>query len=111
MPAKKTMAKADPKTVMAIAAHPDDTEFMMAGTLLLLQQAGWKVHCLILSNGDCGTPDKTKAAIVAERLKEAKAAFGRAGFVFHKPFVGDLEIFYEKKLLERVISGRFSGFL
>ncbi|MCC8180243.1 MAG: PIG-L family deacetylase [Planctomycetes bacterium] len=104
MCAKKRMAQAEPKTAMAIAAHPDDIEFMMAGTLLLLKQAGWKIHCLILSTGDCGTPDETKAAIVARRLKEAKASFDRAGFVFQKPFVGDLEIFYDKKLLERVIS-------
>lgn len=92
------------KSVLAVAAHPDDIEFMMAGTLLLLKQRGWKIHCLVLSNGDCGTPDETRTAIVARRLKEAKASFDRAGFVFHKPFVGDLEIFYGKKLLERVIS-------
>ncbi len=92
------------QTAMAIAAHPDDIEFMMAGTLLRLKERGWKIHCLVLSTGDCGTPNETKAAIVKKRLKEAKASFDLAGFVFHPPFVGDLEIFYEKKLLARVIS-------
>jgi LmbE family N-acetylglucosaminyl deacetylase len=102
---KKTkIRESDPKTAMAIAAHPDDIEFMMAGTLLLLKRAGWKIHCLILSTGDCGTPDLPKSSIVKMRLKEAKASFDLAGFVFHKPFVGDLEIFYGRKLLGRVIS-------
>ena len=30
------------KTAIAIAAHPDDIEFMMAGTLLLLKKQGTK---------------------------------------------------------------------
>ncbi|MFM8357090.1 MAG: PIG-L family deacetylase, partial [Verrucomicrobiota bacterium] len=29
--------------VLALAAHPDDIEFCMAGTLLRLQAAGWEV--------------------------------------------------------------------
>ena len=29
------------KTAIAIGAHPDDIEFYMAGTLLLLKKAGW----------------------------------------------------------------------
>ncbi len=33
------------KTAMAIAAHPDDIEFFMAGTLLLLKQNGYQIHC------------------------------------------------------------------
>ncbi|MDQ6630443.1 MAG: PIG-L family deacetylase, partial [Verrucomicrobiota bacterium] len=32
------------KTAFAIAAHPDDIEFMMAGTLLLLKNAGYEIH-------------------------------------------------------------------
>ena len=37
--------------VLAIAAHPDDIEFMMAGTLLLLKQAGCETHYLNIANG------------------------------------------------------------
>ncbi|MDG2125455.1 MAG: PIG-L family deacetylase, partial [Verrucomicrobiales bacterium] len=40
---------------MAIGAHPDDIEFMMAGTLLLLQKQGWEVHYMNLSSGNCGS--------------------------------------------------------
>ncbi len=31
-------------TVFAIVAHPDDIEFMMAGTLFLLKDAGADIH-------------------------------------------------------------------
>ncbi|MFA6111669.1 MAG: PIG-L family deacetylase, partial [Candidatus Latescibacterota bacterium] len=32
--------------VFAVAAHPDDIEFGMAGTLLLLARAGCRLHYL-----------------------------------------------------------------
>ena len=36
--------------VLAAAAHPDDIEFMMAGTLLLLKRAGAEIHMWNLAN-------------------------------------------------------------
>ena len=41
--------------VLAAAAHPDDIEFMMAGTLLRLGDAGCEVHLWTLANGCCGS--------------------------------------------------------
>jgi LmbE family N-acetylglucosaminyl deacetylase len=35
--------------VLAIAAHPDDIEIFMAGTLLRLAEAGWELHYFNLS--------------------------------------------------------------
>jgi N-acetylglucosamine malate deacetylase 1 len=37
--------------VLAIVAHPDDVEFVMAGTLLLLADLGWQVHYMTVANG------------------------------------------------------------
>jgi len=34
------------ENAIAIAAHPDDIEFLHGGTLLLLKQAGWAIHYL-----------------------------------------------------------------
>ena len=45
------------KTAIAIAAHPDDIEFYMAGTLLLLKRAGYEIHYMNVANGNCGSVD------------------------------------------------------
>ena len=45
----------DNPVAIAIAAHPDDIEFTMAGTLLLLKQAGFEIHYLNLATGNCGS--------------------------------------------------------
>ena len=44
-----------PPVVLAAAAHPDDIEFLFAGTLLSLKQAGCEVHLWNLSNGCLGS--------------------------------------------------------
>ena len=41
---------------MAIGAHPDDIEFSMAGTLLLLKRAGFETHYFNIASGNCGKP-------------------------------------------------------
>jgi LmbE family N-acetylglucosaminyl deacetylase len=45
------------KNAIAIAAHPDDIELTMAGTLLLLKKAGYEIHYINLSGGDCGSTE------------------------------------------------------
>ena len=35
-----------PPRAMCVAAHPDDIEFLMAGTLLLLAERGYEPHYL-----------------------------------------------------------------
>ena len=61
-------------TVIAIAAHPDDIEFVMAGTLLLLGDAGWDLHYLNLSAGNLGSTTMTSAKTARVRRGEAQAA-------------------------------------
>jgi N-acetylglucosamine malate deacetylase 1 len=39
-------------SAIAVAAHPDDIEFMMAGTLLLLKRAGYEIHYFNLLSGN-----------------------------------------------------------
>ncbi len=90
------------KTALAIAAHPDDIEFLMAGTLLLLGAAGWKLHYLNLASGNCGSMVNTPAQTRAIRRREAQAAAKQLGARWHPPFVDDAEIFYEDRLLRRV---------
>ena len=88
--------------VLAIVAHPDDIEFVAAGTLLRLREAGWQTHYLNLSGGDCGSttsgPDETRAT----RAAEGRAAAAILGAEFHESLASDLCIFYEERLLRRL---------
>ena len=87
---------------MAIAAHPDDIEFVMAGTLLQLGRAGYELHYMTLSSGNCGsmTMDAAKTRVV--RRKESIAAAKILGATHHKAICDDLEIFYEIKTLRKL---------
>jgi LmbE family N-acetylglucosaminyl deacetylase len=90
------------KTAIAIGAHPDDIEFYMAGTLLLLKQAGWQTHYLNVGNGCCGSVQYNAKQTRIVRRAEAKSAAKVLGAHFHESLCNDLEIFYELKLLRRL---------
>ena len=89
-------------TALAITAHPDDIEFMMAGTLILLKDAGARVHLWNLANGCCGTALLGKEEIVSLRWREAQASAALLGAKAHAPLCDDIAIFYEPNLLARV---------
>ncbi len=89
-------------SALAIAAHPDDIEFVMAGTLLLLRQAGWTIHYLNLSSGNLGSLELPPAATARVRRREARAAARELGAVWHPPICSDLSIFYDAATLRRV---------
>lgn len=90
------------RTALAIAAHPDDIEIWMAGTLLLLRQAGWRIHYLNVANGSLGSSVMTPVQTRAARLREAKAAAKILGATWHGPFCDDLEVGYSVPLLRKV---------
>ncbi len=87
---------------MAIAAHPDDIEFLMAGTLLLLKKAGYEIHYMNLSTGNCGSTVYNGAETTRIRKEEAKQAAEILGATFHEPICDDFEIMYEVALLKKV---------
>jgi LmbE family N-acetylglucosaminyl deacetylase len=87
---------------LAAAAHPDDIEFMMAGTLLLLREAGAEIHMWNLANGSCGTARHDRDEIVALRRREALDSARVAGASAHEPLFDDLAVFYDGPSLARV---------
>lgn len=76
----------------------------MAGTLLLLREAGWEIHYLNLSSGNCGSVRLNAEETEAKRLAEAGEAAAILGATFHPPFSRDLEIFYDAPHLRRLAS-------
>jgi LmbE family N-acetylglucosaminyl deacetylase len=89
-------------SAIAIAAHPDDIEFMMAGTLCVLRQAGWRTHYLNLSSGNLGSTTMSPARTARVRADEARAAAKMLGATWHPPICRDLEIFYDSRTLRRL---------
>jgi len=92
------------QVVLAIAAHPDDIEFLMAGTMVLLGRAGHELHYLNLANGCCGSTEQDAATIAAVRKDEARRAAESIGAEFHESICNDLEIFYDQATLAQVAS-------
>ncbi|MEW6074159.1 MAG: bacillithiol biosynthesis deacetylase BshB1 [Planctomycetota bacterium] len=54
---------------LVVAAHPDDGEIAVGGTLLLLRDAGWRLGIVDLTAGELGT-----RGTVEDRRREAAAA-------------------------------------
>ena len=65
---------------IAIASHPDDIEFVAAGTLLLLKQRGWEIHYMNLSKGSGGSVQMGPEETARKRLAEAQEAARKLGF-------------------------------
>lgn len=89
-------------SAIAIAAHPDDIEFLMAGTLRLLRDAGYRTHYLNVATGSCGSLVHGAAALRAIRRREGRKAAALLGARFHASLVDDLEILYSLPLLRAI---------
>ena len=62
------------RTIITVYAHADDEVLPAAGTLLLMSRAGWRVHCIILTDGN-----HSSSPIKGVRHQEAEAAGGIIG--------------------------------
>lgn len=60
--------------IMAFGPHPDDIEFLCAGTLAKYAHAGHQVAMVLSTNGEVGSPTLPKAEIAALREAEARAS-------------------------------------
>ena len=90
------------KTALAVAAHPDDIEFLMAGTLVLLKNQGYEIHYMNISTGNCGSIEYDSITTTEKRLKEARNAAEILGARFHDPICNDFGIFYDAELLRKL---------
>ena len=91
------------KRVFAICAHPDDIEFMMAGTLIRLQELGYEAHYMTVANGSLGGNGLSWQELADRRTEEARNACKVIGAVYHPPIVGDMEVFYNFETLAKMV--------
>lgn len=91
----------DRKCVLSLGAHPDDAEFLCAGTLALLQQQGWEVHIASLAAGDKGSAVLDRAEISRIRRGEGQRAADLLGGQFHCLECEDIYILYDRETINR----------
>ena len=89
--------------VLAFGCHPDDVEFICAGTLALLAQRGCEIHIAVMAGGDVGSSTLPRFMIREQRLKEAQAAADLIGARFHFAGGEDLEVEYNAAYRRRAV--------
>jgi N-acetylglucosamine malate deacetylase 1 len=90
-------------SVLAIFAHPDDAEFLCAGTLAHLAGRGARISIASMTAGDCGSSKLAPGRIAAIRKREAAAAARVIGARYECLNEKDLEIFYGRKALRKLM--------
>ncbi len=89
--------------ILSILAHPDDAEFICAGTLIRLRQEhGWQIHIASMTPGDCGSMEHVADVISALRRGEGAKAAAVIQGTYHCLEERDLLIFYNDCTLEKV---------
>ena len=90
-------------TVLSVLAHPDDAEFLCAGTLLRLKEEhGYDVHIASMTPGDCGSVEHDAATISRLRREEGTRAAALMGATYHCLEERDLLVCYGERALEKV---------
>ena len=95
------MKTPDHRIALAFMAHPDDAEFLCAGTLARLSAAGWEIHIATAAPGDCGTATENRWDISCRRTREAAAAAALIGAKYHCIDERDGFIVYDKPTIQK----------
>lgn len=90
------------KKILAFGAHPDDVEFMCAGTLKLLKDKGYEIHIAILSGGDVGSAVETQAEIIRTRRQESIDAASLLDAAIYPLGELDLQIEFDDRTKRKV---------
>jgi len=89
--------------VLSLMAHPDDAEFLCAGTLARLQEKGWQVWIATMTPGDCGSRQLAPEQIARARIGEARAAAARIRAEYRCLDRRDLLVCYEPPSICRAV--------
>lgn len=59
-------------TVLIVVAHPDDLESQAGGTVWIMTQNGARVHLVLCTSGDKGSPDRAMTSAEVARIREVE---------------------------------------
>lgn len=92
-------------TALAVLAHPDDIEFLCAGTLRRLHvEKGWRLELATMTAGDCGSIEHGPEVIATIRRGEATEAARMLGGQYTCLEELDLRVIYSSAVVEKVVS-------
>ena len=97
------MEKNNRRVALSLLAHPDDAEFLCAGTMIRLADAGWSVHIASCTPGDCGTMTHDRWEISSIRTRENMASAAKIGATYHCLDERDGMVCYDKPTLQKAI--------
>ncbi len=97
------MTEPENRIALAFLAHPDDAEFLCAGTLIRLAEIGWQIHIATATPGDCGTMTETPWDISATRTGEARRSAELISATYHCLNERDGFVVYDKPALRKAI--------
>jgi len=89
--------------ILALFAHPDDADFLCAGTLAHLADRDAAISIATMTAGDCGSAILPAGKIARLRWKEAQRAAALIGAQYHCLREKDLLVFYDGRALAKVM--------
>ncbi len=90
--------------VLSVLAHPDDAEFLCAGTMIRLgREHRWQVHIASMTAGDCGSAVLSAEEISRIRRAEGAKAAACINATYHCLEEKDLLVSYAERPLEKVV--------
>ncbi|OPZ92449.1 MAG: Mycothiol S-conjugate amidase [candidate division TA06 bacterium ADurb.Bin417] len=97
--------------ILAVGAHPDDLEFLCAGTLARYAAAGHRVFMAHLCSGNKGGREIDPAELAAVRDREATAAAAVIGAETLGPVAADLDLYDHVNTSRLVFDAAFTATL
>jgi len=88
--------------ILALAAHPDDIEFMCAGTLIMLKERGHAIALATINSGSCGSATLPPDEIARIRALEARRAAELIGATYDCVGIPDLESVFDNPTRRKV---------
>lgn len=92
------------RVALCLMAHPDDCEFLAAGTLALLAKCGWEIHIASSTPGDGGSVDKNPIEIARIRRQENVESAKLIGATYHCLELRDIHVTFDVDSIRRAIN-------
>ena len=91
------------QNILAFMAHPDDAEFLCAGTLARLKKQGYQLHLATMTAGDGGSAELPNEEIACIRYNEAEAAAALLEADYNCAHQGDFFVTYGQATIQAAI--------